>query len=139
MLSAETMSKIDWFYSGDAYPHRLTTIVLTCTVIWIGVTMLTRPVATDHLKAFYRRVRPGGWWGPIATSCPEVPREKSRGLWLGWISGVVCVYSGLFGVGYLCLAQPPRAIACLVVAFLSGWYMLASVSDEPSAPEVIES
>ena len=139
LMSANAMSKIEWFYSGDAYPHRLTTIVLTCTVIWLGVTMLTRPVATDHLKMFYRRVRPGGWWGPIAESCPEVRREKSRGLWLGWISGVVCVYSGLFGVGYLCLAQPARAIACLAVAFLSGWYMLASVSDEPSTSEVIES
>ena len=132
LVPAATMDSIMWFYSSDAYPLRLVVIVCSCTVIWLGVTFATSPEPAGHLEAFYRRVRPGGWWGPVAEACPDVPTESARRAWIGWISGVVSVYSGLFGVGYICIARTGLGLLCLGLAFGTGWLMLASVPAKES-------
>jgi len=129
------MARIEWLYSSDAYAVLLTVIVAVCTVVWIVVTFLTRPVNDAHLDAFFRRVRPGGWWSPAAARCPDVVRNRANRGWLGWVSGVVCIYSALFGIGYLCLARPLPGAGWLVLAVATGWFMLAQVSSEPETAE----
>ena len=42
----------------------LITVAFT-TAVWIAVTFLTPPEPMKTLVAFYRRVRPWGFWGPI--------------------------------------------------------------------------
>ncbi|MCP4639713.1 MAG: Na+:solute symporter [bacterium] len=122
------MERVNWLYSGDAYAVLFTIIVVTCTIIWLIVTHLTRPVRDDHLKEFYRRVRPGGWWGPLAASCPDVTCEGARHAWQGFLAGVVCIYSGLFGIGFLCVARTSGGLLLLVVSAVAGWYMVSRVS-----------
>jgi len=46
-----------------------TSIAATC-VLWILVSLLTRPDPEEVLVAFYRRAKPMGFWGPIATRHP---------------------------------------------------------------------
>jgi SSS family solute:Na+ symporter len=82
------------------------------------------------LEAFYRRVRPGGWWGPIAARCPDVRSAKASEGWLGWFAGCVCIYAGLMGIGYLCLARYPGGLALLILAVASGWLALSRVAAE---------
>jgi solute:Na+ symporter, SSS family len=130
LLPASAMPPIDWFYSTETYAIRLVFIVAVCTAIWVSVALLTRPVSEAHLERFYRRVRPGGWWGPIARKCPDVVPDRARKGWIGWSAGVVCVYTGLFGLGHVCLARPVQGIMLLLVSGASGWLMLACV---PSA------
>ncbi len=119
------MDRIEWLYSGRMYPVLLLVVVGGCTVVWVAVTFLTTPVSQDRLKSFYRRVQPGGWWGSIAAQCPEIPRESAMRGWFGWAMGVVCIYSGLFGVGYLCLARTRSGILCLIITAISGWCVVA--------------
>lgn len=124
LLSPETMDRVNWFYSSDTYALRFLVIIASCTILWLIVTYLTRPVAAAHLETFYRRVRPGGWWRPMAAQCPDVVVDRARDGWLGWISGVVCIYCSLFGVGYLCIAKPVPGALMLSVALISGWFMV---------------
>lgn len=138
-IPGSAMEKIEWFYSGEAYPVRLVTIVVSCTLLWVSVTYLTAPVSARHLERFFKRVRPGGWWGPIAASCPEVKRVGAAAAWLGWASGVVCVYSGLFGVGYICLARYGIGVAWLVSSVVTGAIMLSSVKATEPSTEVVKS
>ncbi len=127
-------------YDPDNYAARLVFIIGTCTAIWVFVTFLTRPHSAEHLRSFYRLVRPGGWWGGIAADCPEVPRQRMASLWIAWFLGVVCIYAGLFGLGYICIARPWIGIACLGLSAFSGWLMLRGIKEAPlESPEVVES
>lgn len=121
-----------WLYEGPNYGARLVFIIGTCTAFWLAVTFLTKPHSTEHLKTFYRRTRPGGWWGDVARECPDVPHIPVAHLWIPWFLGVVCIYSGLFGLGYVCIARPLPGIASLCLSVLAGWLMLRSVSENPS-------
>jgi SSS family solute:Na+ symporter len=131
LLSDRGLERVEWFYSSELYTVRLLMIIIVCTCVWVVVTYLTSPVPRDHLEGFYRRVRPAGWWKPIADACPDVPREHAAWGWAGWVSGVVCIYSGLFGIGYLCLARTLPGLLLLVVSIVTGWFMASRASAEP--------
>ena len=47
----------------------------------IAVSLLTKPDDDETLKAFYRSVRPWGWWGPIREKCQldDPQLEPNRG------------------------------------------------------------
>jgi hypothetical protein len=69
------------------------------------VTFATPAVQHERLVGFYRRVRPGGAWGPIARAAPEVICDGlSRRVVYVWIAGVTGTYCLLFGLGKLILA-----------------------------------
>jgi SSS family solute:Na+ symporter len=128
LIPARWGNSIDWFYGSEAYAVRTLVIVGVCTLLWVSVTFLTTPVSDEHLKNFFRRVRPGGWWGRIAKACPEVKRDRARYGWIGWASGVVSIYASLFGVGSICLNRPFAAAIYLPIAAVSGWYMVTHAS-----------
>ena len=127
LVNNDQMMKIEWFYSKEAYAVRLVTIVIVCTIVWVAVTFLTKPVSSKHLEKFYRRVRPGGWWKPIAARCPEIECESGRSGWIGWLFGVVCIYSGLFGLGHICLGRYMYGIIFLFISSMSGWLSITRV------------
>jgi SSS family solute:Na+ symporter len=112
----------------EMFPVRLVIILVISTICWVAVTFLTKPVDMDHLEAFYRRVRPGGWWGPIAARCPEIKREKVHSHWIGWFAGSVCMFASMFGVGYLVMGQPGRGLLFLLVSAVSGWKTVSCAS-----------
>ena len=122
------MERVEWLYAGEQYAILLPIIIAVCTILWLTVTFLTRPVSDEHIEIFFRRVRPGGWWGRMAARCPGVARDRIRGAWLGWLAGVVCVYAGLFGVGYLCLGKTWPGVAYLCLSAVTGWYMVSRAS-----------
>lgn len=95
------------FLGGDAlYAFRLLLMIGACTAVSLLATLLTRLEPEEHLEAFFRRVRPGGWWGPIAARCPEVKRTQvSRGDVANWAMTVASIYLALFGLGWLVLGR----------------------------------
>ena len=130
-LWTDRLARIDWFYSTDLWAIRGFVVIVVCTILWIAVTLLTKPVSRAHLEQFYRRVRPGGWWGPVAAACPDVRRDRGLGKrWLAWVSGVTCVYAGLFGVGHLCLDRPAIGVVHLLGCLGAGWLMLTLIGAE---------
>ncbi|HAH06175.1 MAG TPA: hypothetical protein DCM05_06545, partial [Elusimicrobia bacterium] len=55
------------FLGGDQhYAFRLLIMIGVCTGTALAAAFLTQPEPEEHLEKFFRRVRPGGWWGPIA-------------------------------------------------------------------------
>jgi SSS family solute:Na+ symporter len=123
-ISPAAMEKVDWFYASDTYAIRIIFIIGACTLFWIITMYMTAPVSPEKLETFYRRVRPGGWWGPVARKCPEVQTEPSLRCWVGWFAGTVCIYTGLFGTGYLCIGRYGSALVALALSAVSGWYMI---------------
>ncbi len=101
--------------------HKALILVPVTILVWLAVTFATRPVTPERLEAFYRRVRPGGWWGPVARRAPEVACDGiSRQLLLVWAAGCAAVYGLLFGLGKLVLGEPGAAAALLLLAAAGG-------------------
>lgn len=148
-ISSSMMSKVEWFYGADTYAIRLAVIVVICTIVWVAVTYMTAPVPHEHLVAFYRRVRPGGWWGEVAKSCPDVVPDSMTKAVIGWFLGVAATFTGMFGIGFLFLGRVLQGSIILAVGALLIWLTVSQVSgdeieEEPipemeSAGEVLES
>jgi hypothetical protein len=100
--------------------HKALILVPVSIVAWVTVTLLTAPVPPARLAAFFRRVRPGGAWGPVAAACPEVVCDGlDRRTLLVWLAGVTLVYGILFGTGKLLLGDPAIGVALLALAGLA--------------------
>jgi hypothetical protein len=113
---------------GAAVPAHvalLVTIAVT-TVVWVAATLVTRPTDRARLVEFYRLVRPAGpGWravreetglGPSADSLPQ--------MLLGWVLGCAFIYSALFGAGSFLYGQMAQATVFLVVAVVSGAWLV---------------
>ncbi len=128
VLPTPIMEKVDWLYSSEAYAILLVIIIVVSTAAWIVVMYLTKPVSEKVLDAFYTKVRPSGWWMPVAARCQLPLPRPAYSVWLPWLAGVVCIYSGLFSLGYLCLTQIGKGLILAVISVLSGWYMVKKAS-----------
>ena len=96
----------------------LTTTVAT-TLVWMIVTLLTKPEPEEVLLKFYRAVRPHvSGWQAVARLAPEVPptHDVGRNL-LSWVLGCAMVYLALFGLGRVLLGPMEKGIGLL---FASG-------------------
>ena len=68
---------------------------------------LTGGHTTDNLDPatlteFYRRVRPQGFWGPVARLCPEVEvRSEAVPAAVGWIAGMALTFGLTLALGFL--------------------------------------
>ena len=111
-------------------------ILVASSVVWVAVALLTRPDPDEHLEAYYREVRPGGWWGPIADRVVDVETGRSgvarRGA--GWLSGMVFLYRSLLGVGRLVIGRPGSGIALLLLGVAAGYFKLTVATERGGAP-----
>ncbi len=130
VLSPAAMKHIDLFYASDNYAIRIVFIIGICTASWVTIMYLTPPVSSEHLERFYRRVRPGGWWGAVGRRCPEIQTASALRGWIGWFAGTVCIYTALFGIGYLCIGKYGAALVLLAFSAVSGWYMIDNMPRE---------
>ena len=114
----------------------LITVAVT-TVVWIGVTLVTKPESDATLDRFYRRVRPGGpGWARVSTRL-GYGREAIPGgalQWTNWIAGVVAVYATLFGIGKVIFGNlVPGLITLLIAAAAFAWIARSFRSEETQA------
>jgi Na+/proline symporter len=84
----------------ESHVALLLTVGVT-TVTWIATTLLTAPVERKRLHEFYRLVRPAGpGWRIIRVETGLPPSTDSMAnAVMGWVLGVLLVYSALFGTG----------------------------------------
>lgn len=101
----------------------LITVAVT-TVIWVGVTLLTRAEPIEKLVAFYRKVQPEGpGWKHIAGHSGLTPRNVSGGLaiqFANWFLGCVLIYGFLFGIGYVIFGEMLKAGGFLLGGVIAG-------------------
>ena len=93
----------------------LATTIVT-TIVWLAVTLLTKPEPDEVLLRFYRHVRPDvRGWKCIASQAPELAQHRDLGSNLGaWALGCAMIYMCLFGAGKLLLHQPATGSLLLV-------------------------
>jgi solute:Na+ symporter, SSS family len=102
--------------SGDTsspdYAIAMLITVGVTTVVWLAVTLLSRPESPETLERFYRRVRPGGaGWRPVAARLGYGNDPIPGGVlsWVNWVAGVVAVYAAVFAVGAMVTGSPAAA------------------------------
>jgi len=85
-------------FQVDRWGVSILLIVSVTTVSWLAVTFVTKPDDPQKLLAFYRKVRPGGFWGPVAKM-----NGRAFGLqaapFLGWGLAVLMILFLLLGLG----------------------------------------
>jgi len=93
------------------------------TMVWLTVTMLTKPVESAVLSNFYNRVQPEGWWSGLLSANPDISSVKHdgniSGLILAWLSAIVMTYSILFFTGYAIFQEWKLAAIWLVAGLIS--------------------
>ena len=101
--------------------HKALILVPVTILTWVTVTLLTHPVSSEQLVLFYRKVRPGGFWGPVADTNPDIQCDGISWLRCGvWLAGCASVFGVLFGIGKLVLGEPVQAAVLFGVACLGG-------------------
>ena len=81
--------------------HKLMIIVPIAIMAWVAVTFLTKPEPMTKLETFYKRVQPGGWWGPVTSSFDHTMQPVTEGIFILWLAGVMMIYGFTFGIGNL--------------------------------------
>lgn len=114
--------------SDDYYPIRLVITIALCTGLSILVALLTPPEPREHLERFYRRVRPGGFWGPIAKSCKDVkPLKIGKNEIINFFVTTICIYSALFGLGWIMIGRYVHGLVSTGVFIVTLNYILKGV------------
>lgn len=99
------------------------------TVVWVAVTLLTKPEDDTILLAFYRKVKPAAFgWKALLDKYPQEEQEAGRlpteiGLML---VGSIMVYAALFGVGFWIYGMTTYAIMATMVAMIGGFIVIKS-------------
>lgn len=133
-LTENSHNQIQFWYNEDNALIRATVILVLCTVCSIIVTFATKPVDNDKLVAFYTKVRPKGWWGPIARQVPEIINTtKSSHSWLGFLFGVIFLNSILFSVGHAVLGGYLMALLLAGIGAVSGWATVRFMNNTETA------
>src|SRR6185437_8750462 len=119
----------------------LVTVGVT-TVVWIAVTMLTRPEPAEKLIAFYRRVRPEGpGWSEVAAEAGLAAEHAKGNLslqFLNWILGVALIYGSLFGIGKLIFKEWGLGLLYLLIAIMAGVLISRNLSRGEMAAETVQ-
>jgi hypothetical protein len=79
-------------------------------------------------RAFYLRVRPPGFWGPVARACGEDPREPLATLAQGLIAmglAATALFAALVAAGTWLISSPPPTFVPSSSAWIGGLCALA--------------
>ena len=82
---------------------------LVSTLCALAATFWTPPETTATLRAFYAKVSPVGWWGPVGNA--EADHAGFTRSALAWAVACASVYLLLFGIGKLVLGAPALGLA----------------------------
>ncbi len=108
-------------FMGIGFPLSLYYLVGFTTIVWITITLITKPTDEKTLIEFYKRVYPGGiLWRKISDKLPDVKSDANFGkMFLNWFLGVVLVYTSLFDIGSIILGSYFDALIYFVFVIIS--------------------
>ncbi len=130
VLTVLLKSSAAWGGPTFHFPQVVLLNVLGSFVVWLAVTLLTPPTPMAKLVAFYRKVRPPGWWGPVRAElgAEAGPPLDLRRQVLLWVVATVFVYAALFGAGNLLLREYLAGAALAAVAVAAGAFLWRDLS-----------
>jgi len=107
--------------------YELVLSVFITTLSWLLVTLLTKPTENSRLLEFYKKIKPYGiGWNKflknnnIAVKNKEFKESPMSDL-LSMFLGIVLVYSGLFGIGYLLYGNITYSLILFFLLFISAY------------------
>jgi len=106
-------------YSGTqpvVFAKTALTTTLATTIVWIIVTLATKPEPDEMLDKFYRKVRPDvRGWKVVAARAPDIRPNRDLGANLvAWVLGCAMVYLALFGAGKVIFREPGLGALLLI-------------------------
>ena len=101
--------------------HKLMIIVPIAIIAWLSATFLTEPEPKQHLETFYKRVQPGGWWGPITKNFDHTIQPVSKGILVQWLAGIMMIYGFTFGIGNFIFNQYSNSVLLFGFAFVGSY------------------
>lgn len=120
MLPDSAMQTVNTFWKADYDVLRALSILVLCTLLCFLVMYVTRPVSEDKLTEFYRRVRPAGWWKPVAAKNLDIHPDSSQKMpWIGWAFGTLFLNCSLIGLAHLFTGRFLSAGFLILVAVIS--------------------
>ena len=151
LVSCGAAPLLIFFLDDDQQPLRLLLAAAASTAAALVAIRLTAPEDPSRLAAFYRRVRPVGFWGPIARAAGAGEGAGARRLGRAVAAMALCaatLFCLLVGIGTWLVGSPapewvparPLWIGGLLVAGLAlcpGWYRLGygtPADPEPAGP-----
>ncbi|NQT25602.1 Na+:solute symporter [candidate division KSB1 bacterium] len=133
---------IEFLTSSEYFAVRLALILLICTIIWIAVTLLTKPVSDKQLIEFYKKVRPIGLWGPIRKKIADPAKlstDNFKIVLFQWSAGVISIYCLLFGIGKIILSQYLYGLILIVGGLIAAYYLVKRTNFSTLTPETTNS
>lgn len=132
MVISFVIAVIMQFYVGDqlAEYEKLIVGVVVTTLAWILTALWTKPTEEGVLIQFYKLIRPhGAGWQPVISAGKAqgiLTNESDRTGRLAteilmMFLGCICIYTLLFGMGYLIYGQNMTALICFLLAVVSAW------------------
>lgn len=112
-------------------PLRMLIMTILASSAAISVAALRPPAITPELGAFYLRVRPAGFWRPVALSVGDSAHRSINELARGFsatILGSICVFALLTLLGSLLLRAPAPSWLPHRFIWLTGLALLSAVS-----------
>lgn len=95
-------------------------LVLITILITLLVTYLTPPTDNQTLIRFYQKIKPMGFWGQYSYNTTS--SNQFSVLIVFWLLGIIGIYSGLLGIGYLIFGKFLLAFFCFFI-FFAGAYI----------------
>ena len=101
--------------------HKLMIIVPIAIIAWVTVTFFTEPEPMTKLESFYKRVQPGGWWGPVTSSFDHTLQPVTKGIFILWLAGVMMIYGFTFGIGNLIFQNYSASVILFGIAGIGSY------------------
>jgi Na+/proline symporter len=86
------------------FGERLLITAFGSLAVWVPAMLLTAPEPAAVLDGFYRRVRPGGAWGPVRARTGLTPLTDLGRAARSWLFWVTVVLGGTLAIGWVLLA-----------------------------------
>lgn len=102
---------------------QLVFIVFASVISWLTVTFLTKPEPQETLLAFYRKVQPGGFWGPIRPLVTATLPPVARSIVPNFLAGLALVWGFMFFIGNALFGYWAWASVTLLMSILGGWWI----------------
>jgi len=109
------------FGFGIESPMTLYPTVLGTTIVWVIVTLSTKPTDEKVLIRFYEKIHVGGpGWNNIRSKCKNAVADSGYSrLFINWIFGVVLVYSALFATGKIIFGELLYGFYAVIISSIS--------------------
>lgn len=104
--------------NGQLEPAGRLLLVVLCSLAASLLSLLIAPKPNPQtLVGFYKKVRPMGWWKPVAALAPEVQRVDSlAAVAVGTIGGLALIFGVLFGTGCMLLGSGGLTLSAVATA-----------------------